>query len=143
MLSIEEKKVRQREATYRWREKNREQHLATAREQARRNRQRPERKAYMKEYLARYYQENREKFWGYRGVKCTAKMYGQLIQEQDNKCAICYAEPDKRGLAVDHDHNTGVIRGLLCHNCNLLIGNACDNPEILHSAITYLRKVSN
>ena len=50
-------------------------------------------------------------------------------------------QANKKGikrLAVDHCHKTGKIRGLLCSTCNLMIGNAYDNPEILRSGANYL-----
>jgi hypothetical protein len=64
-----------------------------------------------------------------------------LREAQDGKCAICgvheaYA-PRKR-LAVDHDHRTGAIRGLLCGNCNVGLGQFKDSPELLAAAIRYL-----
>lgn len=64
-------------------------------------------------------------------------------REQDGKCAICrvaeaYA-PRKR-LAVDHDHRTGAIRGLLCGNCNAGLGQFKDNPDLLAAAIRYLQE---
>lgn len=121
-----------------------EKYREAARVYAAKNRLKPERQAYMKEYLREYYRKNKEKYWNYRGVNCTAEVYAELLQAQNNKCAICYVTPDKtKGLAVDHEHTTGRIRGLLCHNCNLLLGHARDNPETLTSAIAYLRKVNN
>lgn len=41
---------------------------------------------------------------------------------------------------VDHDHSTGVIRGLLCRNCNVMLGHAGDESRVLRRAITYLEK---
>ncbi len=58
---------------------------------------------------------------------------------QDGKCAICRIVPS-RTMAVDHCHDTGAIRGLLCSNCNTGIGLLRDNPEILARAIIYLAK---
>ena len=64
--------------------------------------------------------------------------YNIMLLEQDYKCAICH-----RLLEipyVDHDHKTEKIRGLLCSNCNFLLGQAGDSEEILSNAIEYLRK---
>jgi hypothetical protein len=68
--------------------------------------------------------------------------YLELLLRQDNKCAICKRDASEfpKELAVDHDHKTGKIRGLLCWGCNLLLGNAKDNKEVLESAIIYLAK---
>jgi hypothetical protein len=43
-------------------------------------------------------------------------------------------------LSVDHDHVTGAVRGLLCSNCNLVLGYACDDVTVLQKAIGYLRR---
>src|SRR5215469_1842410 len=63
-----------------------------------------------------------------------------LLEMQDGKCAICGAtEGSKsRGLAVDHSKETGYIRGLLCANCNIGIGNFQHNIDLLQNAINYL-----
>ena len=45
-----------------------------------------------------------------------------------------------RRLSVDHDHKTGKIRGLLCGNCNLMIGYARENLDIMHKAALYIEK---
>lgn len=44
--------------------------------------------------------------------------YNLLLESQDGKCAICRVEPKKLSLSVDHDHDTGEVRGLLCPRCN-------------------------
>ena len=63
--------------------------------------------------------------------------YNHMKILQDNKCAIC-GTIDKL-LLVDHNHTTLNIRGLLCNNCNIMIGHAKDNINILESAIKYLK----
>ena len=65
----------------------------------------------------------------------------QKADAQDNKCAICNKEciTGKR-LAVDHDHETGAIRDLLCSNCNQGLGKFQDSPQLLDKAAEYLRK---
>lgn len=64
--------------------------------------------------------------------------YMALIEKQANRCAICGSKDEGKVLCVDHDHNTGKVRGLLCHNCNVGLGNFKDNSEVLASAIGYL-----
>lgn len=70
--------------------------------------------------------------------------YEQLLHEQQSCCSICKTPAIKftKPLCIDHDHQTGKVRGLLCHNCNLLLGNAHDNIDILHESIHYLTKHS-
>lgn len=62
--------------------------------------------------------------------------FDQLMEEQGGKCPICQSILDIP--MVDHCHGTGRVRGLLCNTCNLLLGHAKDDPEILASAIAYL-----
>lgn len=64
--------------------------------------------------------------------------YAELLSGQHGRCAICGALPKSRPLAVDHDHHTGRIRGLLCDRCNGGIGMLGDDIEILRRAIEYL-----
>jgi hypothetical protein len=61
--------------------------------------------------------------------------YNILKTKQSGLCAICKNE---RELEVDHNHDNGIIRGLLCSSCNKLIGFANDDISILKSAIEYL-----
>jgi hypothetical protein len=64
-----------------------------------------------------------------------------MLEEQEHKCAICLTSDtdlDKL-LSVDHCHTTGKIRGLLCNNCNLALGNFKDNLNSLENAIKYLK----
>jgi len=63
--------------------------------------------------------------------------YQALLNTQDSKCAICHIEFTD-SPCIDHDHETGKVRGLLCWNCNVGIGSLKDDPKILQSAIDYL-----
>lgn len=66
--------------------------------------------------------------------------YEALLVAQDGKCAICRDECETgRRLCVDHDHETGRVRGLLCVRCNALIGYARDDVRTLAAAAIYLR----
>jgi len=63
----------------------------------------------------------------------------RMLKEQNGECAICGQVPTtRRGLAIDHDHETGQVRGLLCHGCNIAIGNFGDDIELMQKAIDYL-----
>lgn len=59
---------------------------------------------------------------------------------QGGVCAICRRNVPHRGkyMCVDHCHATGVIRGILCANCNRAIGLLEDNPEFIRGALRYL-----
>lgn len=72
----------------------------------------------------------------------TIEDYDNLCIEQDYKCAICNTSEVGRRTRwlVDHDHTTGRVRGLLCHNCNVLLGHARDDISILSKAIEYLKE---
>lgn len=70
----------------------------------------------------------------------TEEQYEELLLAQAGKCAICLCKPRTRRLAVDHNHKTGEIRGLLCSRCNHgLLGHAHDSIPVLERALEYLR----
>jgi hypothetical protein len=68
--------------------------------------------------------------------------YNLMFTEQKGKCACCGIHQNKltNRFAVDHDHDTGLIRGLLCNHCNLAIGKLGDNIEGVMKALNYLEK---
>ena len=62
-----------------------------------------------------------------------------MLTTRGGGCAICEAPPPENGsLHVDHDHETGEVRGLLCFSCNGGIGQFQEDPLILRAAIRYL-----
>lgn len=74
----------------------------------------------------------------------TVEEYEAMLVAQDYKCAIC-RQPETalqngklRRLCVDHDHVTGVIRGLLCQKCNHAIGLFADDRELIARAAEYV-----
>lgn len=66
--------------------------------------------------------------------------YNRLLTSQNNSCAICGKPPLKRKLAVDHNHASQRVRGLLCFRCNTLLGLAYDSAQILKTALDYIQK---
>lgn len=65
--------------------------------------------------------------------------YLKILEQQNHSCAICnITTSGTREWHVDHCHITGKVRGVLCHNCNLLLGHSKDNVKILQKAIQYL-----
>ena len=79
-----------------------------------------------------------------KSYNITVEQYDEMLLKQNSCCAICKRHKSevtvkrKNHLCVDHDHNTGKIRGLLCDKCNRGIGLLCDNVDILRNAIEYL-----
>lgn len=74
---------------------------------------------------------------GYKlnGQPFTIQDYNNLLEKQKGRCAICLKEIISH---IDHNHETGEVRGLLCHNCNVGIGKFNDSIELLNNAIVYL-----
>ena len=74
----------------------------------------------------------------------TPEDYMHLFEEQEGNCAICGRSSSNHNmtdhLIVDHCHDTNNVRGLLCNNCNFLIGHAKDNIQVLRSAAKYLQR---
>jgi hypothetical protein len=82
----------------------------------------------------------------HRAYGISLENYRDLYIEQDGKCYICSStgfkiEPNSgTDLAIDHCHETGKVRGLLCHNCNRALGLLKDNLNYLNRAKEYLTK---
>lgn len=69
--------------------------------------------------------------------------FNSLMDKQNNRCAICDAEPpERRRLSVDHDHASGRVRGLLCDPCNRGLGQFNDDVVKLQAALEYLKGTS-
>ncbi len=100
-----------------------------------------------KEKLKEYYRSNKDRWHGY-SIKASYGLspaqYKEMLAQQNNSCKICktHEKSLKRKLFVDHCHETGKVRGLLCQYCNTMLGNAKDNVLVLHSAISYLSSSS-
>jgi lipocalin len=77
-----------------------------------------------------------------KNYNISIEKYNIMLKKQDYKCAICgKAETEQaKMLAVDHNHETNEIRGLLCDKCNRGLGYFNDNSEILQEAVNYLKK---
>ena len=73
------------------------------------------------------------------GTNFTYIDYVELLRKQKNLCCIClkWKQSDTK-LVVDHNHKTGIVRGLLHNSCNHLLGHAYEDVKILTSAIRYL-----
>jgi hypothetical protein len=82
-------------------------------------------------------------------AKANIKKYGitleqkeALLHKQLGKCPICSdpLKPGRTGMQVDHDHTTGKVRGLLCHPCNIVLGDFREDVALFGRAIEYLGK---
>jgi hypothetical protein len=71
----------------------------------------------------------------------TLEDYNKILENQGSKCAICKTNQLDLStkLHVDHCHTTGIVRGLLCYNCNSGLGRFKDNINFLNTAINYLK----
>lgn len=78
-----------------------------------------------------------------RTAGLTETRYREMIQEQAGLCAVCGFPPAVRDvLFVDHCHAQNRVRGLICHNCNVGLGNFKDDPARLAAAIDYLARTA-
>lgn len=97
-----------------------------------------------KDALDYYYgngsKRSRESAWSRQGIRFTVEEYDAMLAAQGGGCAICEIKVDRNGrrLAVDHCHDTGVVRGILCMNCNATLGRMNDDPALLRKAAEYL-----
>ena len=123
----EANKVKSIEAAKRWQERNPEKHAAYQAEY----RNRPERKRAMRDL---YYR---------RTFGITADDVDALIEKQGGVCAICGRTPTRlASWHVDHCHETGVVRGMLCIDCNQGIGKFHEDPARLRAAADYLESAT-
>lgn len=96
--------------------------------------------AYRREYNKRPERKASERA-GYlrRKYGLTLEDYERMFEAQAGVRAICgEARPEERTLHVDHDHETGVIRGLLCFRCNQAIGSLQEDHDVFQAAADYL-----
>lgn len=112
-----------RARTQRWRVENPERYSATqAAFRASGGKARADRKSHLK-----------------RKFGMTPEQYDEMLLAQGGGCGICRRSPRPDiSLHVDHDHETGRIRGLLCFRCNNSLGDLEDDPALLWAALRYL-----
>lgn len=99
------------------------------------------RKAAHKEYNREWYKRKGRDYSLRFNYGITLKQYDEMLEQQNEVCAIC-GEVNLNGklLCVDHDHQTGKVRGLLCDSCNHVLGMGKENVDRLAKAILYLKK---
>jgi hypothetical protein len=148
-----------RKRTILWRKKNTQKIRRSGKEWAKKNRNKilkskkryrnkyPER---VKEQIKNWVNHNKRKYqrtkwarWIKQKYGLTKRSFDNLLKAQKGRCAICCDKQEcgkRKQLYVDHSHDTGVIRGLLCFKCNVLLGMAQDDKSILKLAVQYLEK---
>lgn len=82
--------------------------------------------------------DRRAKLW--KKYQITLEQYEEQLAQQGGGCAICGRKECQTGrnLAVDHDHDTKELRGILCIKCNISVGNIDDDPELARKMMEYL-----
>ncbi len=105
-----------------------------------------------KKRSADYYKKNRNKVIArtrnyaiLNKYGITSEQYDQMLQDQGGVCAVCQKDQSYRertNLYVDHYHQSGEIRGLLCQKCNTGIGMLGDDLDSLLKAVSYLEKAN-
>ena len=68
----------------------------------------------------------------------TTEVRNALLSAAKNRCEICGKRSER--LVIDHDHDTGIVRGVLCSACNTGIGLLNDNPQVLRRAFVYVSR---
>ncbi len=113
-------KEKRKEIKRRWREKNRDE---------------------LKKYSKEHYESNKDYYRDWHLKKhynISLQDYEKMVEIQNSCCAICKCTC--KNLVIDHCHNTGLIRELLCNNCNTGIGLLKNDTEIFLNAIHYIKK---
>lgn len=135
---VTRKQLKKSEANRRWRKKNPEKCKVN------REKWRAKNKEWYRAYAKKWFKENERRAKDSRLKRTfgiTIDEYEKLLAAQAGLCAICRRPQQRHGhknLHVDHDHNTGKVRGLLCWKCNTTLGLVGDSAVLLTSAISYL-----
>lgn len=101
-----------------------------------------------KKELEKYPEDGPPKLFKKLTHGATEEDIAKLLREQKGRCYICgihhnvAVRPRGYGLVVDHDHKTGAVRGLLCNNCNRMLGLGHDSENLFIKAAEYIKKSS-
>jgi hypothetical protein len=99
--------------------------------------------AYCRKWRKKNPNSSRQANWKHQGIDISVEQYEKMFADQRGCCAVCGIKIKDHTLDVDHNHNTGEIRGLLCRECNIALGHLnVDDVGItnLLSAISYLQR---
>lgn len=132
------------ERSRQWKEKNPERYQELTRNHSEKNREK------MTARSAAWYRENKDRARQttrknkLQRYGLTVEQFSAMLASQSGKCPICQMElKSPKVPAVDHDHQTGAVRGILCRQCNAAIGQLQDNPTVLRRAAEYLENSSS
>lgn len=144
-LTLEQKREKSREKMRKRRAAMTPEDKALEAEANRKYQKSPARRAYDRKRNATENRRVRRKAYDLtRTYGITPEQWSRMFAEQDSCCAICKSpSPEQlRGWHTDHCHDTGKVRGILCHSCNMLLGHAKDKEIRLLAAVTYLQKAA-
>ena len=136
-VSEEEQKAKRKAYIEVWNIKNKDRIAEVRREYDKKNIERRRAQARIR------YQKNSQRRLDYirfRKYGITGDEFRRIVEKQKDECPICTRSISKN-YSVDHDHVTDKVRGIICHNCNLAIGNAGDSPERLRAMAAYLENI--
>ena len=91
------------------------------------------------EYAERFLDKRRQRA-KQRKYGISREIHEEMVAAQGGRCLICKRKAE---LCIDHDHESGVVRGLLCRRCNMGLGYFGENPIILQRAIRYLMETES
>jgi Recombination endonuclease VII len=107
----------------------------------------PEQRAKNAEYMRGWHARNPEKIKGYNLARYGMSFddYSAMREAQNQACAIClrpFEDNQRMRAHVDHNHETGKIRGLVCPKCNYILGRVDKDVNILIAAVAYLQRAA-
>lgn len=90
------------------------------------------------------YMKSRECEWRQQGIKNASYLeYLEMIADQHGQCAVCHTEIDSSS-PLDHNHSTGMVRGVLCMTCNFIVGQVeAQRRETINAVMAYLLERKN
>ena len=87
----------------------------------------------------RRHEDMKRRNWLWSKYRLTPPQYFAMLDGQGGVCAVCGGvDVTGKALAVDHNHSTGEVRGLLCHACNTTAGRMNDSPQLLRKLADYI-----
>lgn len=98
----------------------------------------------MKAFRQRYWREKGRDRQLFHKYGLTQKAFDELLARQKGKCASCsFLFPDRKSMRVDHNHESGVVRAILCHSCNVALGLLKEDPRRVRQLLRYIERIKN